>query len=314
MLFCCEAKTQTNLVYNGDFEIYSSCPNTISTPGNVEMTKCNGWTNPTEATPDYFNICNNSTTGIVGIPYNSVGFQQSHSGNGYMGIIMFEYDSISYWYEYIQGKLTYPLVKDKYYNFSFYVSLADGYSDIAIKNIGVYLSTYSFTTLGTQKLNLTPQIVFSSLVVDTLKWTKLNGIYKALGGESYLTIGYFGNIITDSIRINTLPPSGVSSYYYIDALELSLAQDSITKCDLNLPNIFTPNQDNINDKLIISNCSTIIQTTIYNRWGNKVFETSNLNYYWDGRTTAGEECVDGTYYYIIETEEEKIKGFVQLIR
>jgi flagellar hook assembly protein FlgD len=35
---------------------------------------------------------------------------------------------------------------------------------------------------------------------------------------------------------------------------------------------------------------------------------------WDGRTTAGIEAEDGTYYYIINLKEKTYKGFFQLIR
>jgi gliding motility-associated-like protein len=314
LLFRSEAKTQTNLVYNGDFEIYSSCPFGISTPGNVQMTKCTGWVNPTDATPDYFNVCNNSGGSVVGIPYNSLGFQYSNSGNGYMGIIAFENVDTSYWYEYIQGELTAPLIKDKYYDVSFYAVVADGYADVALKNIGAYFSSNSFLVTGSQKLNVLPQIKNSNFITDTLNWTKIYGSFKATGGESFITIGYFDNITTDTIRVANIPPSGVSSYYYIDAVELSESPDSMSSCILNIPNIFTPNNDSINDQMYFKTCSKIIKTTVYNRWGNLVFETDKQNRSWDGRTTSGEPCVEGNYFYIIETEEKTHKGFIQLIR
>lgn len=305
---------QQNLVYNGDFEIYSSCPNTISTPGFIEMTKCTGWSNPTDATPDYYNTCNNTINGIVGIPYNVGGFQYAKSGNGYMGIIPFEYDQISYWYEYIQGTLITPLQKDRYYNVSFYMVLADGYADVALRNLGAYFSTNSFTLSGSQKLNFVPQIKNNNYIVDTLNWVKIQGSFKAIGGEAFITIGYFDNITTDTIRVANVPPSGVSSYYYIDAIELSENPDSINDCIQHFPNVFTPNNDSINDILYFIVCDDAIKTVIYNRWGNLVFETNKQNPRWDGRTTSGEPCVDGNYYYIVETKEKMYKGFVQLIR
>ena len=72
MLFCCEAKTQTNLVYNGDFEIYDTCPKNISTPGDLQIEHCLAWTAPTKlGTSDYFNVCNNSTLNkFAGVPKN----------------------------------------------------------------------------------------------------------------------------------------------------------------------------------------------------------------------------------------------------
>jgi hypothetical protein len=36
--------------------------------------------------------------------------------------------------------------------------------------------------------------------------------------------------------------------------------------------------------------------------------------YWDGRTNSGEVCNDGTYFYVIKTDEKYLKGFIQLIR
>ena len=101
-----------------------------------------------------------------------------------------------------------------------------------------------------------------------------------------------------------------SSYYYLDAVSLTE-----TTCAINIPNIFTPNSDGINDMLYFNICTTIENITIYNRWGNVVFknektETNN----WDGRTTSGEECPDGNYFYIIQSEEKTYKGTVQLIR
>ena len=61
------------------------------------------------------------------------------------------------------------------------------------------------------------------------------------------------------------------------------------KCDdcLKLPNAFTPDQDNINDLYYpVLDCETIFQSyslSIYNRWGEKVFSTSDLLTGWDGK-------------------------------
>lgn len=45
-----------------------------------------------------------------------------------------------------------------------------------------------------------------------------------------------------------------------------------------MPNIFTPNNDGINDLFVpvISIGIVSMNTTIYNRWGNKIFETTEL--------------------------------------
>lgn len=80
-----------------------------------------------------------------------------------------------------------------------------------------------------------------------------------------------------------------------------------------VPNIFTPNNDGLND--VFRPTYTDIKTVngiIYNRWGEIVFQWWGLNGYWDGYTLpAGVRVPEGTYYYIINaysiTDEEIVK-------
>ncbi len=67
-----------------------------------------------------------------------------------------------------------------------------------------------------------------------------------------------------------------------------------------VPNVFTPNFDSINDvfKPQLDEI-TELSFSIFNRYGNLIFETSRLNGFWDGRTTSGEPCNDGVYFCII---------------
>jgi gliding motility-associated-like protein len=147
----------------------------------------------------------------------------------------------------------------------------------------------------------------------------LSGTFIANGTENYLTIGNFtDSIVADTFRVFPFDSDApdYSSYYYIDDVKLYETDTIITTqiCDGYLPNIFTPNADNVNDVLSFTTCSKIIKTTIYNRWGNVIFATDKVNYFWDGRTTSGELCMDGNYFYVIETKEKNYKGFVQLVR
>lgn len=62
LLLCLDMtmSAQQNLIYNGDFELYSTCPTSESSPWhapNYEITKCLGWRPPTYGTSDYFNTC-----------------------------------------------------------------------------------------------------------------------------------------------------------------------------------------------------------------------------------------------------------------
>jgi gliding motility-associated-like protein len=86
---------------------------------------------------------------------------------------------------------------------------------------------------------------------------------------------------------------------------------------ISIPNVFTPNSDGINDKLIINNKNiSEFNMTIVNRWGNSVFETSDINAVWDG-TSNNELCSEGVYFYIVTAtattkKEYKKQGFITL--
>ncbi len=93
---------------------------------------------------------------------------------------------------------------------------------------------------------------------------------------------------------------------------------------IGVPNIFTPNNDGINDVLDL-HLSPAIQATgievfrIYDRWGAQIFEGRNANDVWDG-TFKGKALPSGVYVYYIEAPcpvgEGKImkKGDITLLR
>jgi gliding motility-associated-like protein len=70
------------------------------------------------------------------------------------------------------------------------------------------------------------------------------------------------------------------------------AQCDIT--DVYLPNAFTPNGDGVNDIFIVrSNFIEELDLIIYNRWGQEIFKTSQLNQGWDGTFNAEEYRATG---------------------
>ena len=85
-----------------------------------------------------------------------------------------------------------------------------------------------------------------------------------------------------------------------------------------LPNVFTPNFDSINDVFRpYLDEITEMHFSIFNRYGNLIFETNNLRGFWDGRTTSGEPCKDGVYFCVltatgVDGKKYKEKTFIQL--
>jgi gliding motility-associated-like protein len=91
---------------------------------------------------------------------------------------------------------------------------------------------------------------------------------------------------------------------------------------LDIPNVFTPNDDGSNDLFFLKTQSIgEVTALIYDRWGNRVYEvTSNTgNIAWDGKNLQGKDCAAGTYFYIItatgkDSKEYSQKGNVSLYR
>jgi gliding motility-associated-like protein len=86
-------------------------------------------------------------------------------------------------------------------------------------------------------------------------------------------------------------------------------------------NVFTPNNDGINDLFFIDGISQCgeYELTFFNRWGQEIFITTTNQPKWDGKTTNGQDALAGIYYYLgyyKKQNEPKVKlhGTVTLIR
>jgi gliding motility-associated-like protein len=87
-----------------------------------------------------------------------------------------------------------------------------------------------------------------------------------------------------------------------------------------IPNVFTPNGDDVNDMFTVKNVGLeTLDAEVYNRWGQKQYEWHTTNGGWDGRTASGVLVPDGTYYFMIRAtgfdgKEYFEKGSFELIR
>lgn len=70
-----------------------------------------------------------------------------------------------------------------------------------------------------------------------------------------------------------------------------------------VPNVFTPNGDNINDYFHVKNSGMVeYNLQIFNRWGLLMFETTAPQLKWDGTTQSGEQVPAGVYYYVLKAK------------
>ncbi|ALI97786.1 PKD domain-containing protein [Rufibacter tibetensis] len=77
-----------------------------------------------------------------------------------------------------------------------------------------------------------------------------------------------------------------------------------------IPNIFTPNGDGKNDAFQITyNDRGPFDIKIFNRWGKQVYQAKNKDFQWDGTGFS-----DGVYFYMISSETNTYKGYVEIVR
>ncbi len=202
-----------NLAPNPSFEVYTYCPVGVGGVGNLPAAP---WRSATNGTPDYFNAC--AFAPIVSVPNNGFGFQEAHTGEAYMGSILYGYspDSTSY-REYLLAPLIGgALVKGYAYQVSFYVSLGDNMC--AIDKIGAYFSSSRPPASISTPLLVKPQIEANlGIIRDSINWVLISGCFIAKGYEQWITIGnFYDNAHTASDPKN----SGDFSYYFIDDIEV----------------------------------------------------------------------------------------------
>lgn len=275
--------SQSNLVPNPSFETYTNCPNNIG-QANYAL----GWSSFSN-TPDYFNLC--GTSGFS-VPLNAFGYQLPANGNSYCGLLNYMSKALfpgNDYREYLGIALSSNLTIGTKYYVSFKVALTINSlipSNCASSKIGALFSTVPFSSSNPAPTNNLPKIHSTSIISDTLNWTKVFGSFVADSIYQYIIIGnFFKNTNTDTLILNGDPYC--SSYYYVDDICLSTdstytsnystgiyAKENSFKNLLLYPNPFT-SELNINFQGI----DNPYQTTIYNSTGEVIFskEFSNNN-------------------------------------
>lgn len=91
-----------------------------------------------------------------------------------------------------------------------------------------------------------------------------------------------------------------------------------TELECMAPTIFSPNGDGSNETFMVPCLSTYggSELTIFNRWGDSVYQSDNYQNDWDG-TYGNEPLPVGTYYYLLKVndpEKTVLKGYLFLNR
>ncbi len=206
VLLLTNLKAQTNLVPNYSFETYTNCPTLINCPPPNPWYMPTSKINPVGA---YLNACD--VVSCTSVPYNCLGitsFQYARTGQAYNLISCYGGNNTNRFY--VQTKLNDSLKYGKYYYAEFFVSVCN--PDIyACNNVSLYFSkkaVYVDTLvdeLGVIPANAQIFNYGNPILEDTMNWIKVSGIFKAQGGEQFITVGNFKN---DSLtNITTISPS-----------------------------------------------------------------------------------------------------------
>jgi len=220
----------SNLVPNSGFEEYLDCPYNI-----CQIKKALPWDEAMgiyTGSSDYLNFCSNYLD-IQEI----LSLNQPLNGSGCAGIIPYGshlfglYDNYR---EYIEVKLKDRLIKKKLYCIKFYTILSK-YFNYATANIGLlitkdYVNSFDPLHPGFMIINDSiPQIINKNgIIIDSVNWSKISGLYQAKGDEEYITIGNFD----DDNHTNWISLDGNiygAAYYLID--DVSVCECSF---DINL--------------------------------------------------------------------------------
>lgn len=323
---------QTNLVPNPSFEQYTNCPNNTQGVYLQKSSKPDYWYKPDLRNALYSNKCTNNQP-LDGIPYNRAGggisYQYPRTGDGYF--TMFYDNGVANSCNYIQIKLSDSLKLNKKYYAEYFISLSNTFN-LACNNQAMLFTNnavYADTVNHTCFLQGNPQITNYSnpIVTDTMGWVKVSGIFKAQGGEQYLTLGNFKGWINTQRKIIQTDFYDGSAYYVDDVavynldsfcLKADAGKDAILRLG---DSIFIGSYTNGIDTLLwLENGITRIDSLRPGFWVKPT--AIGTNYYVLQQTVNGCFSSDTVYlntilplsfisYHVITTKEKFIKNIWQ---
>ncbi|NJO24826.1 MAG: hypothetical protein HC867_02095 [Bacteroidia bacterium] len=337
------------LVCNGGFENmidFDQNPGTPMPMGLGELSGACPWSAlsstcaPSWAygTSDLFGAFGN--LGVMGTPVNSFGTQAGVGGTisnagAYAGIYSYaretSYSPIRNYREYLAQQLKSPLLPNKWYTVSFYISQSD-YSNMVGRNIGAYLTT----ALPVQNCILSPSVlipnwsdyspqnltipnsqlaaVHTGYLSNSIGWTLVSqNFWSGAGGQQYIIIGNFESDqaqapIPDPSWPN--PPANIErwAYYYIDDVSVRPAEAPLMSAIPNpvcpgnpvsvtaLSSYITANWSwTVNPSAALSCNNNYCSTVTTSIWDTTTFTATATLPNYNGCTTTGSITVNTKY-------------------
>jgi gliding motility-associated-like protein len=312
-IVCTQAQ---NLVPNPSFEEYKKLTCTavydywISSHGKdtrpVFDSILYDWSDPTKSTPEIYNT-------LVNKSCDTNPWKFGYGPDPKDGYFMAEIELL-YGYRqppnhggrsYIETPLTEPLKSGHRYLGGGYHALKYG-GIYATNNLGMLFTSRPVEIDTNLLLSYQPQINQAEVNKDYSVWKKFYGCFTAAGDEQYLTLGNFYD--DDHTRVIQLVSSNSSSFsnYFIDSVFTEEIKEPL------IPNVITPNGDTANEKFVIKDIHFgWWSLNIFNRWGEKVYSSSDYRNNWNGDNLSA-----GVYFYELQHRCATIryKGSLTIVR
>ena len=178
-------------------------------------------------------------------------------------------------------------------------------------------TTLLYDTISASKITIGQPTAISASTfssnADRYESSGVAGIYNITGGKpGYLWSSdntLFEPVTRDTVLLNGLS-KGNHTIYVVDTNGCRGTFDITIHAEFFIPNLITPNKDGKNDRFEIMALPVGSELLIVNRWGNRVYISSNYDNSWDA-----DEDSDGVYYYELKLPNgDKHKGWLEVIR
>lgn len=174
--------------------------------------------------------------------------------------------------------------------------------------------------------------IYASQQGDRIQWTSASPFLDKLTGYRVQVVDAQGNVIQSqnvglqtSVSVNSLGPVQSGYQYRIEALSengnvsISNVILVVESVRIYVPQAFTPNGDTQNEVFLPTMLNvTQMKLVIFDRWGNPIFASEDMNRGWDGNVN-GRPAPVGSYSYRVDIRNDAGNSFTkrgtfQLIR
>ncbi|MFT4682871.1 MAG: gliding motility-associated-like protein [Flavobacteriales bacterium] len=309
---------------NPSFELNSGMPSEMG-----EWSLVNAWTNAAsiDASPDYFHR-NGSLAGDL--PETPVALVDPYDGDAIMGFIATGIKGTNK-REYLSVELDTHLEPGKKYQVTFNITngavTSNSLSGLGSNDLGVGFTVGAPNQISNTPLDITPNFIIQSILYER-EWVEFSFSFIANEALSHMTIGVFGN--DDDKNIQPMEGTNpVISYYFVDNFRMVEIPVETTAANEDkggvpeedtidvtpeepayyIPNAFTPNGDGDNDFFFpIVPSFAGYKFCIYNRWGELLFLTTDVNIGWDGLDRSGKTHPANVYAWELSYDVQVLDG------